>query len=539
LKSAGKILIVDDSQESLNLLLAILTEEGYDPRPADSGDLALAAVRISPPDLVLLDLRMPGKGGLEVCRKLKSCPESRDIPIIVLSASDEFADRLQSLESGAVDFISKPFQREELLTRLRTHLELARLRKDLEHLVVVRTSELQVANNQLKSELKARRQIEAVLRESEQVFQSIADNLPAGVTLFNQDGLLTFASKWILSFCGCTMEQFSGDGWLGFVHPDDIARLDEEVAAAVQERRSSQIEYRVRRKDGKYRWIAVTANPRHLNSGFIGHIVLLLDITELKRGQERTLASQKLESLGVLAGGIAQNFNNLLSTILAHAELALYEIPSETPAHESISTVAAIALRASEIVNRLMAYAGNGESGDPEPVELSRLIRKMVHLLKMSLSETTSLEINLADDLPPVAADAGQIREVVLNLAVNAFEALDGRSGTVTVSTANTLGERGSAESRPPGLGEGNYVLLEVSDNGNGMTEEVKARIFDPFYSTKFLGRGLGLASVQGIVRRAGGAISIVSAPGQGSKFQVWLPCWDTSGEGESAPTKD
>jgi signal transduction histidine kinase len=295
-------------------------------------------------------------------------------------------------------------------------------------------------------------------------------------------------------------------------------------------RRSSQIEYRLRKKDEGYRWVAVTANPRHINGEFIGHIVLLVEITELKRGQERILANQKLESLGVLVACIAQNFNNLLSTILAHSELALSEIPGETAAHESISTVVAVALRASSIVNLLVDYAGDTDCGDPEPIELSALIRRMVQLLQMSVAETTSLNIDLANDLPPIFAQAAEIREVVLGLTANAFESLAGQPGTVAISTMKMRMELEPIESRPPGLGEGEYVLLEISDTGNGMTEEVKARIFDPFFSTKRLGRGLGLSSVQSIVRRAGGAISIVSAPGQGSRFRVWLPRWDSAG---------
>ncbi len=527
--SAGRILIVDDGQESLSVLLTILTGEDYDPRAAGS-EAALAVVGVSAPELILLDVQTPRRDGFEMCRQLKSCVESRDIPIIVLGASDDSVARLRSLESGAADFIGKPVQPAELLTRLKAHLELARLRKDMAHLVAMRTAELQTANDHLKSELEARKRIEGELRQSEQVFQSITDTLPAGITVFSNDGLLLYASKWLLTFCGCTAEQLVGDAWVRFVHPEDVTRLEEEIKAAVTMRRSSQIEYRLRKKDEGYRWVAVTANPRHINGEFIGHIVLLVEITELKRGQERILANQKLESLGVLVAGIAQNFNNLLSTILAHSELALSEIPGETAAHESISTVVAVALRASSIVNLLVDYAGDTDCGDPEPIELSALIRRMVQLLQMSVAETTSLNIDLANDLPPIFAQAAEIREVVLGLTANAFESLAGQPGTVAISTMKMRMELEPIESRPPGLGEGEYVLLEISDTGNGMTEEVKARIFDPFFSTKRLGRGLGLSSVQSIVRRAGGAISIVSAPGQGSRFRVWLPRWDSAG---------
>jgi PAS domain S-box-containing protein len=535
LNSAGKILIVDDSQESLNLLFQILVAEGYEVHPADSGQLALAAVALSPPELILLDMRMPGMDGTEVCRHLNSRAETRDIPVLFLSASLDFEDRLEGLQSGAVDFINKPFRSEELLARVKTHLELARLRKELERRVDERTAELHAANEQLNNELEARRRIEEELRESEQRFRSIADTAPAGIFLFSREGHLTYVNKWLLTFSGHTIEQLEGSGWLSVVHPEDVDRMTDEVAAAISEQRSSQIEHRLLRSDGEYRWIAATANPRFVNGEFAGHIGVDLDITDMKLAQERALAGQKLESLGMLAAGIAHNFNNLLSTILAHSELALDEIPGETPAHESISTIAAVALRAAEIVNLLVAYAENSDYGRSEPVDLSSLIQKMVPLLRSSVSGTTSLVTNLSGDLPPVRAEASQIQQVVMNLILNASEALEGKPGTISVSAARMQIGQECAKSGPPGLAAGDYVLLEVSDTGCGMTSEVKDRIFDPFFSTKFIGRGLGLASVQGIVRRAGGAIYIVSSPGKGSRFEVWLPSWN-AGQDEVPP---
>jgi PAS domain S-box-containing protein len=522
LNNTGKILLVDDSQESLTLLSGMLSAEGYDVRPADSGELALAAVAVSPPELVLLDLRMAGMGGLEVCRKLKSRPESRDIPIIVLSASLEFEERLQSLESGAVDFITKPFRREELLARLKTHLELARLRKDLEQRVAARTAELLAANCRLRGELESRRTVEEELRESERRFRSIADTTPAGICLFDQAGLLIYTNKWFLTFFGVTVEQLAGDGWACFIHPEDAPRLMEEIASAVEEQRYSQIEYRLLRSDGEYRWVAATANPRVIDGEFVGHVVISLDITKMKISQERALARQTLESLGALTAGIAHNFNNLLGTILAHSDLAIDQIPSESSLHDNISTIGTVALRAAAIVKLLIAYAGYENLDAPETVDLYSLIQEMAQLLQASVSATTCLQVNLAKDLPPVWANPAQIRQVIVSLVMNASESLEERPGTVGLSTAK-------AHLAPPDLGEGEYILLEVSDTGCGMSEGIKARVFDPFFTTKFLGRGLGLAAVQGIVRGAGGAISVVTSPGQGSTFKVWWPCWDAA----------
>ena len=523
--SSGRILIVDDSEESRGLLSEILAAEGYDVRAADSGELALAAVAVSSPELILLDMRMPGMDGIEVCKQLKSCGASRDIPVIFLSASRDFGDRLEGLEAGAVDFVNKPFRREELLARLKTHLELGRLRKDLEHRVTQRTVELQLANHQLQAELEARRRIEEELRESERRFRSLADSAPVAIWITNREGLVTYVNEWGLNFFGWTLEELASDS-LKTIHPEDLQRTSEAFATAVRKRSPYQIDHRIRRRDGEYRWAAQMGIPRFVNGEFAGHLGSAIDITELKRSQEQALASQKLESLGVLTAGIAHTFNTLTSTILAHAELALDELPGESPSHESVYTIAKIALRASEIVNLLMAYAGNTDSDTSEPVELSSLTQATVRLLRASAPSVASLQVNLSNDPTTIWANSGQVRQVVLNLVMNAIEALEARPGIVTVSTAKVRVNQDPGESGSPDLGEGDYVLLEVSDTGCGMSNEIQAKIFDPFYSTKFLGRGLGLASVHGIVRGAGGAIGVVSAPGQGSTFKVWLPLW-------------
>jgi PAS domain S-box-containing protein len=395
----------------------------------------------------------------------------------------------------------------------------------VEQRVVERTAEIQAANHRLQTELEARLWIEAELRESEHRFRSIADTAPAGIYITGRDGLLVYVSQWCVTFAGLTREQLAGSGWYRLIHPDDLTHTRETTANAIREQRPIQMEHRMRRFDGEYRWVTDTANPRFVHGEFIGHIGIILDITELKRSQQQALTTQKLESLGVMAAGIAHDFNNLLGTILAHSDLALQEIPSESLAHESVSSIAKVADRASAIVQLLMSYAGHADSVTLMPLELSALIREMSQLMQVSIPHQTSLQLNLAKNLPPIWANSWQIRQVILNLIMNGSEALEDKPGTVSVSTSHIRIRQESAGAETPALPDGDYLLLEVSDTGCGMTEEIKAKIFDPFFSTKFLGRGLGLASTQGIVRSAGGAISVVSSPGQGATFKVWLPC--------------
>ena len=255
--------------------------------------------------------------------------------------------------------------------------------------------------------------------------------------------------------------------------------------------------------------------------------VLFNDITEIKRAEQRLRETQKLETLGVLASGIAHDFNNMLGGILAQSELALAEVPADSPVAEGVNTIKAVALHAAETVRQLLAYAGQ-ESSSFELVDLSRLVGEMLQLLGVSISKHSVLKTELAENLPAVRANAPQLRRILMNLVTNASEALAEGSGVITVATAWVDSAKSGTD-----LCDSDYVRLEVSDTGCGMSEEIQARIFDPFFTTKFAGRGLGLASVQGIVRSHGGTIQVVSTPGQGTRIRVLLPSSGEWGPGD------
>jgi two-component system, cell cycle sensor histidine kinase and response regulator CckA len=192
--------------------------------------------------------------------------------------------------------------------------------------------------------------------------------------------------------------------------------------------------------------------------------------------------------------------------------------------HE-IQRIKAAAMRGSEIVRELMIYAGQDQTNLVEPVNVSRLVEEILELLKFSISKHAVLKTDLSHDLPTVSGNSAQIRQVVMNLIINASEAIGDKNGAITLTTTHVIGGRDLAPNSATELPPGDYVRLEVSDTGLGITEEAKEKIFDPFFSTKFAGRGMGLAVVQRVVRDHGGAINIVSAPGQGATFQVLLPC--------------
>ncbi len=256
------------------------------------------------------------------------------------------------------------------------------------------------------------------------------------------------------------------------------------------------------------------------------------DIAERERAAEQRrqmeaqmLHVQKLESLGVLAGGIAHDFNNLLMAILGNADLALMDIQPDSPIRESVSEIKRAALQASELARQMLAYSGKGRFV-VEPINVSKLIEQMGQILRMSISKKAVLKFDLAKSLPTIEADASQIHQVIMNLVTNASEALADESGTITITTLDLHVDEDGLQTPYPGenLTPGQYVMLEVADTGCGMDAETQAKIFDPFFSTKFTGRGLGLAAVLGIIRGHNGTIKIDSDTGKGTTMQVLLP---------------
>lgn len=276
---------------------------------------------------------------------------------------------------------------------------------------------------------------------------------------------------------------------------------------------------------GAYEVHAFQTAPLHMAAVY-------LDVTERRQAalEREQLDSQlqhmqKLESLGILAGGIAHDFNNLLCGILGSAELVLMDMEEVHPAREDLDTIRNTARKASELCKQLLAYSGKGRFV-VEPVNLTDVVSGMGNLLHVSMAKTVVLRQNLATDLVPIDADQGQVQQIILNLVINASEAIDNKSGTVSISTGMREYSRQALKTMLLGEGAepGTYVYLEVSDTGCGMDKDTVARMFDPFFSTKFTGRGLGLAATLGILRSHGGTIKVDSTPGKGTTIKVCFP---------------
>jgi two-component system, cell cycle sensor histidine kinase and response regulator CckA len=275
--------------------------------------------------------------------------------------------------------------------------------------------------------------------------------------------------------------------------------------------------------DGKQ--YAVTLGPQRAENGaIIGVVGVGLDVTTRHRLEQRMVDAQRAESLGVLAGGLAHDFNNLLAAILGNVSLGLREVPSGAPGHGVLESIRAGALDAAGLTSQLLAYAGRGELTTSD-LTLAPILDELLRLAAPQIPAEVKVAVELPPELPPIRGDAGQLRQVVMNLVTNARDALAGRAGTITL-TAQVLEHDGAISEHevlaPPSAGR--FVALSVADDGPGIDGDTLRRIFDPFFSTKPNGHGLGLASVLGIVRSHGGGISVYSRPGAGARFEILWP---------------
>jgi PAS domain S-box-containing protein len=390
-----------------------------------------------------------------------------------------------------------------------------------------------VAYEQLNREMKERQRAEGALRESEERFREMAELMP--MTVFESDisGNLTFANRKAFDNFGYSQEDFDrGVNSLDMLVPEDRRQAAENIAKIMGGEEIGLNEYTALRKDGSKFPIMVHSATIVRDGETLGIKGCLIDITDRKKTEEerRRLETQfhqaqKLETIGTLAGGIAHDFNNLMATILGNTSLLLYDIDTTHPHYEPLKNIERQIKRGAELTTQLLGYARKGKYS-VKPVNLNRIVEESATAFGRTRKEIT-IQCELADDLFVVEADQGQIQQVLLNLFVNAADAMP-QGGKLVLKTANaTHNDIKRSNQYHPAAGD--YLRLTVSDTGIGMDEKVRPRIFDPFFSTKESGKGtgLGLASVYGIIKNHGGYIEVQSQKGQGSQFSIFLPASD------------
>ncbi len=377
------------------------------------------------------------------------------------------------------------------------------------------------------------------LQASDRLLNTLIQATGIGYVQLDATGRIVAANERYLAFFAAEEHaELLGRDYMELVAPRHHHLAAQAFSRVLSEGSFQNVEVDLISTDGHITTFEFNANAEVAGDEIRVH-VFCRDISERRRELEERRSmetklqeTQKLESLGVLAGGIAHDFNNLLTGVLGNASLAASEIPADSEAHGFLLQIEKAASRAADLCRQMLAYSGKGHF-DVKPVDLNALIRETMNLLGISISKRARLDFQLAPALPAVLGDATQLRQIVMNLVINASEALGDRDGVVSVSTGTALvtaADLASAHS-PPEASEGNHVWFEVSDTGCGMDPEVLQRIFEPFFTTKFTGRGLGLAAVLGIVRGHRGALTVTSTVASGTCFRVLLPASDTATE--------
>jgi PAS domain S-box-containing protein len=325
---------------------------------------------------------------------------------------------------------------------------------------------------------------------------------------------------------GQTCESLLNDpsSFLDPVHPEDIERLAVAFQDCLAGQRPFDETYRIVRPDGTTRWVHARAAIEAGPDGDL-EVGIATDVTERREQEEQLLHTQKLESLGLLAGGIAHDFNNILVSVLGNAELARLEARSDGDVQPLLDEIVRAAERASGLCRQMLAYSGRGPL-EREAVDLRQVSSEMEGLLRTSLPKTVDLQLRFAEDLPRVQADVSQVHQVLMNLVMNAGDAVsEGATIRLEADLVDHVPHHGTTTSWVRNdHASGPFVRLRVQDDGAGMDEEQRQRIFDPFYTTKSKGRGLGMSTVLGIVRGHQGAVTVESAPGRGTSVEVLWP---------------
>jgi PAS domain S-box-containing protein len=456
-----------------------------------------------------------------------------------------------------------PADRERVHAAVRTALEHG-LRYDVEHRIVrpdgVECVVHEMAEIERDAEDKPLRMVGTVQDITERhyaeeriewernLLRTVVDSLPDYIFIKDREGRFVLNNRANLAMLGVkSQEECAGKTDADFL-PGEVAALYAAADRAVMDTGEPVIsqEEPLVMPNGERRCLLTTKIPLKDGRGNVtGLVGICRDITGRKQAEEERQTmerkfqeTQKLESLGVLAGGISHDFNNLLTGILGNASLARMELPAESALHSYLQQIEVSSQRAAELCKQMLAYSGKGRFVI-QSIDVSALVRETVHLLQLSISKKAVLKLQLAEKLPPIMADATQIRQIIMNLVMNASDAIGEKSGLITITTSVCRADKRYLIDLvgAPDLNAGTFVTLEVSDNGCGMSEQTQARIFEPFFTTRFTGRGLGLAAVLGIVRGHKGALKVYSEPGRGSTFKLLLPA-SAAPSGDMRPDK-
>jgi len=500
------VLLVEDNPGDARLILELLEDvqaQAFDLERVGRLDHALSRLSRTGVDVVLLDLGLPDSQGLETfVRARRSAPEE---PIVVISGLDDERLALEAVRSGAQDYLVKG--------RIEGHLLARVLRYAVE---------------------RKRAELELLAREER--FRALVEHSADAIALLDRAGTITYATPSTERVLGYRAEQVLGRNAMELIHPDDVAVVSGHLLG-LQDRPGAVValDARYRHQDGSWRFGECSVANRLSDPTVRALVLNYREITERRRLEEQLRQAQKMEAVGRLAGGVAHDFNNVLTAIFGYADLLNEELPEGHQARRDLDEIRKAAQRASTLTRQLLAFSRQ-QVLQPMVLSLNDLVEDIQNMLVRLVAEDIQLRLRLEPSAGNVRADAGQIQQVLMNLVVNARDAMPS-GGKLLVETANTELSEQYAESHQPVVA-GAYVMLAVSDSGVGMDAETRARIFEPFFTTKEKGRGtgLGLSTVYGIVKQSGGYVWVYSEPGRGTTFKIYLPRVDAPAESLAPP---
>jgi len=517
------IFIVDDTPANLRLLSQLLTEHGYKVRAVTSGAQALESARTNPPDLILLDIVMPKMDGYEVCKRLKANAQTRDIPIIFISALSGTADKINAFTVGGVDYVTKPFRWQEVLARVETHLALRKLQKSLEE-----------KNIQLEQKVIAHKQAEERVRQSQKTLETILDSMPFGVIIVSKDKKIRRVNNAALALMGYeSAEQIIGKACheaFGSSTSSMCAMLDEGQVVD----RSERI---LVAQDGRHIPILKSIVPVTLD-GERALIEAFVDITERKRAEdelmryreqleelveERTrelegaqaelVRKERLSVMGQLTAAVAHDLRNPLGAIRTSVftiDMAIKRDQMDRVGR-ALQRIERNVMRCNDIIGELLDYTRD-RALQLEPTHIDTWLGAVLDEQTFPKGIVCVRELTCGAQVP---IDAEQLRRVVVNTVENGIHALqdaESRGNQLTVSTHAITDQAGSR------------LEIRISDTGCGIPADVLPRVFEPLFSTKSFGVGLGLSIIKNIMEKHGGGVEIQSEIGQGTRVTLWLP---------------
>jgi len=507
----ASVLVVDDDNRNLLALSEVLGDIA-DVVCASSGEEALRFLLKQQFAVIILDVLMPVMDGYETARLIRSRVQTRDTPIIFLTAiNKEDAHLLKGYDSGAVDYVFKPL--EPLIIRSKVSVFVSLYEKTREIAEKAATQE-RLLKERLEAEQERMRVLEA-LRASEEREALLLRSLP--LALYVRDGETLdprFVSGNVSAITGFEAEVFSRDPgiWRERVHPDDLT-----VFYGPWDGEERNCEFRWRHADGHY--VYLLAQGIRLPGR--GNIIAgtMRDVSAERRLQEQLQQSQKMDALGKLTGGIAHDFNNLLAAVLSGIALIERRTPMDDRSRQIMEMTRHALGQGKQLVDRMLAFSRR-QSLSPQVVELDETRRTLGGLLSPILGGLISLEWQVDEDIWPVFVDPSQLELAVMNLVLNARDATPG-GGTVTLSLVNRQITAPRGE-----LPAGDYVVISVADTGEGIPKDLLSKVMEPFFTTKEVGKGtgLGLSTTYGFARQSGGTLEIESAPGKGTRVDIWLP---------------